>query len=132
MCRFNLFLILGSNDPCFTAIQQFTFTFFLLKKTSVIYQLSFVVFIYAFHLEISSFFGKNFLFLFLFLCYLYLDTFPIHVVYRPWSARESNLHNFSHISFQVFSHNSICSLMLISVRLHPRNVKIFTCSFILS
>ena len=48
-----------------------TCTPFWLRKTSVIvdtYHLSLRVFIYAFHLEISSFFGKSFLFLFLFVC----------------------------------------------------------------
>jgi hypothetical protein len=38
------------------------------------------VFICAFHLAISSFFFKSFLFLFLFLYYLYFVNFPFHVV----------------------------------------------------
>ena len=46
-----------------------TFTLFWSRKTSVIvevFQLSFCVFVCAFPLEISSFFGKSFLFVFLF------------------------------------------------------------------
>ena len=66
-----------SQGALFTVFSH-TFIFFWLQKTSVsvkMYQLTFRVlfwFIWAFHPEISSFFGKNFLFLFLFSCFLCL------------------------------------------------------------
>ena len=56
-----------------------TFTYFWLRKTSVIvktYQLSSCVFLCAFHSEIS-FFSVRIL---LFLCYAYFATIPFHVV----------------------------------------------------
>ena len=57
-----------SHDTIFTMCSH-TFTLFWLRKTSVIvkiYKISFPVFVYALPQEISSCFGKFFLFLFLF------------------------------------------------------------------
>ena len=60
--------------PCFHIHTHWhTFTLFCSRKTLVIverYQLSFCIFMCAFHPEISIFFGKSFLFLFLFLWYV--------------------------------------------------------------
>ena len=60
-----------------------TFIVFWFRKTSTfveMFQLSFCVFMCAFHLEISSFFGKSFLFLFLLFVLTVLWNFPLHVV----------------------------------------------------